>query len=56
MTRAEAEKNALAAARVNRDVVTVITQTLVDRYDPALNLVYWSTAQAKPKASVPPSR
>jgi carbamate kinase len=31
-------QNALAAARVQRDVVTVITQTLVDRYDPALNL------------------
>jgi carbamate kinase len=30
-------QNALAAARVPRDVVTVITQTLVDRYDPALN-------------------
>ena len=29
-------QNALAAARVQRDVVTVITQTLVDRYDPAL--------------------
>jgi carbamate kinase len=30
-------QNALATARVQRDVVTVITQTLVDRYDPALN-------------------
>lgn len=30
-------QNALTAARVERDVVTVITQTLVDRYDPALN-------------------
>jgi carbamate kinase len=30
-------QNALATARVNRDVVTIITQTLVDRYDPALN-------------------
>jgi carbamate kinase len=30
-------QNALAAARVQRDVVTVVTQTLVDRYDPALN-------------------
>jgi carbamate kinase len=30
-------QNALAAARVHRDVVTLITQTLVDRYDPALN-------------------
>jgi carbamate kinase len=30
-------QNALAAARVERNVVTVITQTLVDRYDPALN-------------------
>jgi carbamate kinase len=29
-------QNALAGARVKRDVVTVITQTLVDRYDPAL--------------------
>jgi carbamate kinase len=29
-------QNALAAARVERDVVTVVTQTLVDRYDPAL--------------------
>jgi carbamate kinase len=28
--------NALATARVPRDVVTVVTQTLVDRYDPAL--------------------
>jgi carbamate kinase len=31
-------QNALAAARVERDVATVVTQTLVDRYDPALNL------------------
>jgi carbamate kinase len=31
-------QNALAAGRVEREVVTVITQTLVDRYDPALNL------------------
>jgi carbamate kinase len=31
-------QNALAAAHVPRDVVTVITQTLVDRYDPALNV------------------
>jgi carbamate kinase len=30
-------QNALAAAMVQREVVTVITQTLVDRYDPALN-------------------
>ena len=30
-------QNALASARVQREVVTVITQTLVDRYDPALN-------------------
>jgi carbamate kinase len=30
-------QNALAAARVRRDVVTLITQTLVDRYDPALS-------------------
>jgi carbamate kinase len=30
-------QNALAAARVERHVVTVITQTLVDRYDPALS-------------------
>jgi carbamate kinase len=30
-------QNALAAARVPRDVVTVITQTLVDRFDPALS-------------------
>ncbi|HEX6435000.1 MAG TPA: carbamate kinase, partial [Gemmatimonadales bacterium] len=30
-------QNALAAARVQREVVTIITQTLVDRYDPALN-------------------
>ncbi len=29
-------QNALAAARVDRGVVTLITQTLVDRYDPAL--------------------
>lgn len=29
--------NALGAAGVERDVVTVITQTLVDRYDPALS-------------------
>jgi len=29
-------QNALAAAQVPRDVVTVVTQTLVDRYDPAL--------------------
>jgi carbamate kinase len=31
-------QNALAAAGIARDVVTVITQTLVDRYDPALSL------------------
>lgn len=30
-------QNALAVARVEREVVTVITQTLVDRYDPALS-------------------
>jgi carbamate kinase len=30
-------QNALDAARVKREVVTVITQTLVDRYDPALS-------------------
>ena len=30
-------QNALAAARVRRDVVTVVTQTLVDRFDPALH-------------------
>jgi carbamate kinase len=30
-------QNALAAARVRRDVVTVVTQTLVDRYDPGLS-------------------
>lgn len=30
-------QNALAAARVDREVVTVITQTLVDRHDPALH-------------------
>lgn len=30
-------QNALAAARVERTVVTVVTQTLVDRYDPALS-------------------
>ena len=30
-------QNALAAARIDRNVVTVITQTLVDRYDPALS-------------------
>lgn len=30
-------QNALAAAQVRRDVVTVVTQTLVDRYDPALS-------------------
>lgn len=29
-------QNAFAAARIQREVVTVITQTLVDRYDPAL--------------------
>jgi carbamate kinase len=29
-------QNALAAAGVHREVVTVVTQTLVDRYDPAL--------------------
>ena len=31
-------QNALASARVKRDVVTVVTQTLVDRYDPALSV------------------
>jgi carbamate kinase len=30
-------QNALAAARVDRAVITVVTQTLVDRYDPALS-------------------
>src|SRR5919204_2295424 len=30
-------QNALAAARGERDVATVVTQTLVDRYDPALS-------------------
>ena len=30
-------QNALATARVRRDVITVITQTLVDRYDAALS-------------------
>jgi carbamate kinase len=30
-------QNALAAARVQREVVTLITQTLVDQYDPALS-------------------
>jgi carbamate kinase len=30
-------QNALATAKVEREVVTVITQTLVDRYDPALS-------------------
>jgi carbamate kinase len=30
-------QNALSAARVQREVVTVITQTLVDRYDSALS-------------------
>ncbi len=30
-------QNALGAARVQREVVTLITQTLVDRYDPALS-------------------
>jgi carbamate kinase len=30
-------QNALAAGRVSRDVATVVTQTLVDRYDPALS-------------------
>ncbi len=29
-------QNALAAAGVRREVVTVVTQTLVDRFDPAL--------------------
>lgn len=29
-------QNALAAGRVSREVATVVTQTLVDRYDPAL--------------------
>jgi carbamate kinase len=31
-------QNALTSARVRRDVVTLVTQTLVDRYDPALSL------------------
>jgi carbamate kinase len=30
-------QNALAAGQVTRDVATVVTQTLVDRYDPALS-------------------
>ncbi|HEU5040631.1 MAG TPA: carbamate kinase [Gemmatimonadales bacterium] len=31
-------QNALAGARVEREVITVVTQTLVDRYDPALSV------------------
>ena len=31
-------QNALAAGRVRRDVVTLVTQTLVDRFDPALGM------------------
>jgi carbamate kinase len=31
-------QNALATGRVRRDVVTVVTQTLVDRFDPALGM------------------
>lgn len=31
-------QNALAGARVEREVITVVTQTLVDRYDPALSM------------------
>jgi carbamate kinase len=31
-------QNALAAARLRREVVTVVTQTLVDRFDPALGM------------------
>jgi carbamate kinase len=31
-------QNALAAGRVQREVVTLVTQTLVDRFDPALGL------------------
>ncbi|HYC31521.1 MAG TPA: carbamate kinase [Gemmatimonadales bacterium] len=31
-------QNALASARVKREVVTLLTQTLVDRYDEALNV------------------
>jgi len=30
-------QNALASGRVEREVATMVTQTLVDRYDPALN-------------------
>jgi carbamate kinase len=30
-------QNALAASGIERDVITVVTQTLVDRYDPALS-------------------
>lgn len=30
-------QNALAPTGIRRDVITVVTQTLVDRYDPALN-------------------
>jgi carbamate kinase len=30
-------QNALRSAHVHRDVVTLVTQTLVDQYDPALN-------------------
>ena len=30
-------QNALATAQIRREVVTVVTQTLVDRYDPALS-------------------
>jgi carbamate kinase len=30
-------QNALAAAGIKREVVTIVTQTLVDRYDPALS-------------------
>ncbi|HET7600796.1 MAG TPA: carbamate kinase [Gemmatimonadales bacterium] len=43
-------QNALRAARVERDVVTVLTQTIVDQYDPALNRPVKPIGHALPEA------
>jgi carbamate kinase len=43
-------QNALRAARLERDVVTVITQTIVDQYDPALGRPSKPIGHALPEA------
>jgi carbamate kinase len=45
-------QNALHAGRVDRDVITVITQTVVDPYDPALNRPTKPIGHALPEGRV----